>query len=341
MRVIVTATETIQGATIEKYIDTICANVVLGSNAFSDFGASFTDFFGGRSNIYEGKLALIYEKAKKALVQKAQMVGANAIVGFKVDFDEISSQGKSMFMIAASGTACKVNYSEREIKAGSVSGIRLKEREEMEKAITDLRKLGVGGENPQRAEQWNNWELLEVVEEPTVEFAEVLTEVYHHAKTEGRQSLIETCLSKLDYDVLCDIVYKKYEEDTYLYFLIKELSLFNPAKILDLVKRGKVSEAASILNINKDAYTMDDLKVMKEIISSYECLPSKWSREIVKGGFMSKDKEMYICMCGQKNDLENEYCGKCECNTYGLTRKDIDMVNKFKQRVDILGKMLQ
>lgn len=341
MRVIVTATETIQGATIDKYIDTICANVVLGSNAFADFGASFTDFFGGRSNIYEGKLALIYEKAKKALVQRAQVMGANAIVGFKVDFDEISSQGKSMFMVAASGTACKVNYSENEIKAGSVSGIRLKEREEIEKAIADLRMLGVGSRNPQRAEQWSKWEFLEVVEEPTVEFAELLTEVYHHAGTDEKRSLIEACLSKLDYDVLCDIVYRRYEEDTFLYFLIKRVSLFNPTKVLDMVKRGKVREAASILNISKDAYTMDDLKVMKEIIYSYDSLPGKWNREIVKGGFMSKDKEVHVCMCGQKNDLENEYCVKCECNTYGLTSKDVNMVNKFKQRVEILEKMLQ
>ena len=129
MRMIVTATETIQGAIIERYIDTICANIVLGSNFLSDFGASFTDFFGGRSNIYEGKLALIYDKAKKVLIQKAQVIGANAIVGFKVDFDEISSQGKSMFMVAASGTACFVKYAEKDIKTGIVSGIKLREME--------------------------------------------------------------------------------------------------------------------------------------------------------------------------------------------------------------------
>ena len=335
---IVTATETIQGAMIERYIDAICVNVVLGSNVFSDIGASFTDFFGGRSNIYEGKLALIYEKAKKALVQKAQMVGANAIVGFKVDFNEISAQGKSMFMVAASGTACKVNYSEKEVKAGTVSGIRLREGEEVEKAIVELRN-GVGHDNPQKVQQWSNWELLEVVEDPTMEFVDALVGVYHRA--EDKQKLIEECLQKLDYDVLCDIVYRKYEDDTYLHFLIKELSLFNPIKVLDLAKRGKVIEAALLLNIRKETYSMDDLKVMKEIVSVLKNLPDTWKKDMVKGGFMSKDKEMYICSCGQKNDLENEFCVKCERNRYGLTSKEVRAVDKFKQRVMILEKMLQ
>lgn len=329
MRVIVTATETIQGATIERYIDTICANVVLGSNALADFGASFTDFFGGRSGIYESKLALIYDKAKKSLIQRAQTIGANAIVGFKVDFDEISAQGKSMFMVAASGTACKVNYTEKEIKAGSVSCMRLREREEIEKAIVDLRKIGA---------DWSNWKLLEVIEEVTVEFAEELINVY---PAEDKRDLIESCLSKLDYDVLCDIVYSKYEENTNLHLLIKGLSLFNPQKVLDMIKRGKINEAAYLLNLNKKAYTMDDLKLMKEIAIMYDELPERWSKEVVKGGFMSKDKEVNVCMCGYKNDPYFKFCEKCDRNTYGLTEKEFNNVKKFKNRVDVLEKMFQ
>ena len=118
MRVIVTATETIQGATIEKYIDTICANTVIGTNVFSDIGASFSDFFGGYSGSYQNKLGEIYERAKSALINKAIGIGANAIVSFKVDFDEISGQGKSMFMVAASGTAVKLKYNNDEDNRG-------------------------------------------------------------------------------------------------------------------------------------------------------------------------------------------------------------------------------
>ena len=43
---IVTTTNSIENAEVEKYIDLISTNVVNGTNFFSDFGASYTDLFG-------------------------------------------------------------------------------------------------------------------------------------------------------------------------------------------------------------------------------------------------------------------------------------------------------
>ncbi|WP_411028120.1 heavy metal-binding domain-containing protein [Sphingobacterium sp. PCS056] len=37
------------------YFDLISATAVIGANAFSEIGASFVDFFGGRSRNYENK----------------------------------------------------------------------------------------------------------------------------------------------------------------------------------------------------------------------------------------------------------------------------------------------
>ncbi len=42
---IMSTTNTIEGCPIKKYIDTICSNIVIGTNIFSDFAASFTDFW--------------------------------------------------------------------------------------------------------------------------------------------------------------------------------------------------------------------------------------------------------------------------------------------------------
>ena len=111
---IITVTNNIESCPIEKYLDSICANVVIGTNIFSDIAASFSDFFGGHSGSYKSKLELIYNEATKELKKKAIKLGANAIVGFSVDFDEISGGGKSMFMISASGTACVVKYQSKE-----------------------------------------------------------------------------------------------------------------------------------------------------------------------------------------------------------------------------------
>ena len=108
----ISTTNNIEGCPIKKYIDVICSNIVIGTNIFSDFAASFTDFFGGRSDSYKRKLEIIYNEASKELKQKALTVGANAIIGFKVDFDEISGKDKSMFMVSAMGTACVIDYKE-------------------------------------------------------------------------------------------------------------------------------------------------------------------------------------------------------------------------------------
>lgn len=102
---IVTTTNSIEGYTIKRYLGVVNANVVIGTNLFSDIAASLTDVFGGRSGSYKSKLNTIYDEVMKELTEKAKSYHADAIVGLHVDFDEISGGGKSMFMVSASGTA--------------------------------------------------------------------------------------------------------------------------------------------------------------------------------------------------------------------------------------------
>src|SRR5690606_29535228 len=110
---ITTTTNSIEGATIEKYIDLISTNVVVVTNFFSDFGASLTDLFGGLSDSYQSKLQKIYNIGIEKLIIKAANLVANAILRIKVDFDEISSKGKSMFMISTIETAVKIRETDK------------------------------------------------------------------------------------------------------------------------------------------------------------------------------------------------------------------------------------
>lgn len=105
---IITTTPTIEGRQIEKYIGLSSANVVVGTNIFSDFFASFTDIFGGRSTTYQNKLDDTYNAVIIEIERKAKSMGADAVVGLKIDFNEISSKGKAMFMVSAVGTAVKL-----------------------------------------------------------------------------------------------------------------------------------------------------------------------------------------------------------------------------------------
>ncbi len=106
---IITTTNNIEGSRIEEYICLVSTNIVIGTNFFSDFVASFTDFFGGRSSTYQNKLDDVYKAAMDEVKRKAQAAGADAIVGLKMDFNEISSKGKAMFMVSAVGTAVKLS----------------------------------------------------------------------------------------------------------------------------------------------------------------------------------------------------------------------------------------
>ena len=114
--IIITTTNSIEGATIEKYFDVVTSNLVIGTGFFSDFKASFSDFFGGMSGAYRKQMDRLYQEAKDAISLKASALGANCILGFKIDFDEISGKGTSMFMISVSGTAVKIKMDNNSIE---------------------------------------------------------------------------------------------------------------------------------------------------------------------------------------------------------------------------------
>ena len=103
--ILVTTTDTISGYRIAEYCDVVSANIVNGSSFFSDWKASITDIFGGQSGTYQRKLHKIYEEALRRLKDEAAERGANAIVGLKVDFGEVSGKDVQMFMVSAVGTA--------------------------------------------------------------------------------------------------------------------------------------------------------------------------------------------------------------------------------------------
>ncbi|OJV64520.1 MAG: hypothetical protein BGO41_13000 [Clostridiales bacterium 38-18] len=101
---IVTTTPTIQGMNIVEYKQIVFGEVINGVDFVKDFAAGLTNFFGGRSNSYEGELIDAREQAMNEMIQRAKAIGANAIVGVDIDY-EVLGQGNNMLMVTASGTA--------------------------------------------------------------------------------------------------------------------------------------------------------------------------------------------------------------------------------------------
>jgi uncharacterized protein YbjQ (UPF0145 family) len=62
------------------------------------------DIVGGRSATYERGLAEAREVAMAEMQQRAQELGATAVVGIDIDY-EVLGQNNGMLMVAVSGTA--------------------------------------------------------------------------------------------------------------------------------------------------------------------------------------------------------------------------------------------
>lgn len=101
---ILTTTQTVEGYKIVEYKGIVFGEVINGVDFVKDFAAGLTNFFGGRSNSYEGELIEARENAMREMRQRAMEMGANAIVGIDIDY-EVLGQGNNMLMVTASGTA--------------------------------------------------------------------------------------------------------------------------------------------------------------------------------------------------------------------------------------------
>lgn len=104
---IITTTPTIEGKKITSYKGIVFGEVVAGVDFIKDFAAGISNFFGGRSGSYEGELIRAREEAISEMSNRAQQLGANAIVGIDIDY-EVLGQGNNMLMVTVSGTAVNV-----------------------------------------------------------------------------------------------------------------------------------------------------------------------------------------------------------------------------------------
>lgn len=99
-----TTTPSIEGKRITKYCGVIAGEAILGANLFKDIFAGIRDLVGGRSATYEKELQRARDIALEELRQRAQDLGANAVIGIDIDY-EIMGKENGMLMVSASGTA--------------------------------------------------------------------------------------------------------------------------------------------------------------------------------------------------------------------------------------------
>jgi uncharacterized protein YbjQ (UPF0145 family) len=105
---IVTTTDGVDGRVIRSYKGVVTGQAVMGTNFFRDFFASITDVVGGRSGSYEKELTKAKDLALAEMIEEAQDLGADAVVGVDLDYEHLGIDKKSMLMVSANGTAVKL-----------------------------------------------------------------------------------------------------------------------------------------------------------------------------------------------------------------------------------------
>ena len=102
-----TTTNEIQDKKVMEYKGIVFGEVISGINMFKDMGASLRNIFGGRSKGYEDELLAARENALEEMKTRAANLGANAIIGVKMDY-EVLGADNGMLMVTCSGTAVVV-----------------------------------------------------------------------------------------------------------------------------------------------------------------------------------------------------------------------------------------
>ena len=101
---LMSTTSVLEGRPVNRYLGVVTGEAIIGANVFRDLFASVRDIVGGRSATYERGMAEAREVAMKEMSERAETMGANAVIGIDIDY-EVLGQNNGMLMVSVSGTA--------------------------------------------------------------------------------------------------------------------------------------------------------------------------------------------------------------------------------------------
>lgn len=353
-RFIITTTNNIEGQVIKDYLKPVSANVVIGTNVFSDFAAAFSDFFGGRSNTYERKLQQLYDAAMHKLEIVARSMGAGGIVGLKIDMDEVGGAGKQMFMITAYGTPVVMASQHADVAGNGlrIDGILVKNRMKAKKL---LRMKGLPGE------LYTDDYIQFVLESKLPEFVDyALNGLKHYtlqdtvitsgAEEAGKKvSALSEYFSYLLPEIYAEKLFRQFYETNQVSYLQQLMKIISVNDLIDynvassMIKSDNMLAAKfglSMLAIERPYYTKADVPFLNELISAvteeFPPLGKVGTKKKVLGG----EREVWNCACGGTNEMDAKYCEGCGKDIYGFARAELkpsEVVEILNERISTIS----
>ena len=105
---IIATTNYVPGMEVVEYKGFATGEVVAGINFIKDLGAGIRNLFGGRVQGYEDEIIQARTEALIELEARAAAMGSNAVIGVRIDFDALGSNGNNMLLVTVTGTAVVV-----------------------------------------------------------------------------------------------------------------------------------------------------------------------------------------------------------------------------------------
>lgn len=358
--ILVITTSLVDGLMVKQYLKPISSHIVAGTNFFSDFFASFSDVFGGRSQAYQKQLTSLYNEAIERIKFAAYELGANGIIGLNIDMDEISGKGKSMFMLTAIGTAV---IFEKEV----AKDVLLKPDEKFENVGVD--RINVLRNKREVIEKANSnnlalnnevWSFItsnqvdEVFPYLLKKYTESLT--YEQTASENIanfHSLLMGYVDALPEDKKAELLYDSIKNGTNrqivlkLARIIRDLDLFDFKRVMELLKSENFQTqkiGLLIATYDKPFYNRQDKVDLQNIIDFIKATFLERGTRIMKKQLLSsKEKEVWTCECGKTNDIDS-YCSGCNRDIYGFKPNETKpgaVVDYIKEKIELISEYVE
>lgn len=356
--VLVVTTSSVEGLKIKRYLKPVSAHVVAGTNLFSDFLGELTDIFGGRSHTYQKQLISLYNEAIERVKYAAYELGANCIVGLKIDMDEISGKGKAMFMLTAVGTAIilekevfgedTLSKSYEKFDNVGVDKINMLRNK---KAIIEEAKAGSLTLNDEAWDTITTNQIDEVFPFLMQKFQEAITnEALNPGGKESFHQLLVNYIDRLPSQNKLELLYNGISEQNKqvafkLSKIIKELNLFDFNQCMNLLRSSdfKIQKrGVRIATYDKPFYNKQDIQDLQKMQKYIHENFTERGTRIIKKQMLSKEKEMWTCECGKTSDLDY-YCTGCKNDIYGFNQNELKpntAKKHLEQKIELISEFI-
>lgn len=330
---LLSTTSSIETHEIEEYLGVISHQIVIGANIFRDVFSSFRDIVGGSVKGYQKDLEKWKGIAFEELIDKASDREANALIGLRIDFEDVSGGGKSMFMVSVSATAVKLKNLQ---KSKSPSGDVKVSFEEVDFEIQrNILKQKVKNDEFEYVQNSD----IESFIEYNVDAGEVVLSRFLEKKDLDSKAIdyfrnsthepINQYLRSSEFKELNNYYFtgSRGDDGGTVFKFLKQIQWYDQSVIHHLLQSEEpiLKHRALLLStLSKDYYNDNDIDSLKALAQEFQSQFDGFPIKRVEEKKFGKDKEKWLCLaCNTLNSLDSDTCESCGANIYGFKDKTL------------------